>query len=335
MNQTLIIGGYTDRRDVPDDAASGLALYGFDGASAALLGTVPVANPTWFEWDARRRVLYVSQSSLTTLTAVAIPGGPESARVLDEVELDAMNPAHLALAPTGDAVVAACFTEGQVVTVGLDEDGRFAGVRGRVDLATAGNAEPHQISVGGSGFAVPDRARDEVHRFSWAEGSAPALRGSDPQPAGCGPRHLARDPRRDDVAYLAGEFDNTVTALRVTDGRFETAGSSSTLPADFAGDNSVAAIFIDGRGTLYASNRGHDSLATFDISDPLAPRPTGFIDAGGRTPRFAGEIAPGVIASAALDSHSVDLIRNGEERIRIAHGAPACVRLIELDPQEK
>lgn len=334
MTQTLIIGGYTDRDDVPTGATSGLGLHAFDGSAVVLAATVPVANPTWFEWDARRRVLYVSQSSLTTLTAVAIPEGPESAHVLDEIELDAVNPAHLALAPTGDAVLAACFTEGQVITVGLADDGRFDGVRGRVDLATDRNAEPHQISFGGSGFAVPDRARDEVHRFSWAAGSAPELVGSDPHPAGRGPRHLARHPAHRDIAYLAGEFDNTVTALRLTGGRFEIAGSASTLPEGFSGENSVAAIFVDAAGTLYVSNRGHDSLATFDISDPLAPRPTGFVDAGGRTPRFAGEIAPGLIASAALDSHAVDLIRGGEERIRIAHGAPACVRLIDLGIQE-
>lgn len=334
MTQTLIIGGYTDRDDLPVGAASGLGLYQWRDDVASLVATVPVDNPTWFEWDARRRVLYVSQSSLTTLTAVAIPGDARSARVLDVIELGAVNPAHLALAPTGDAVVAACFTEGQVVTVALAEDGSFDGVRGRVDLATERNAEPHQISFGGSGFAVPDRARDEIHRFSWAAGSAPELRGSDPQPAGRGPRHLARHPRREDIAYLAGELDSTVTALRTGAEGFEAAGSASTLPTGYEGENSVAAVFVDAAGTLYVSNRGHDSLASFDISDPLAPRPTGHLDAGGRTPRFAGEIAPGLIASAAMDSHSVDLIRDGRSRISIAHGAPACVRLIDLDARE-
>ncbi len=332
---TLIVGGYTDRADLPKDVPRGLALHELRGGRARLVSALPLANPTWFEWDASRRVLYVSHSGMTILTAVAIPDGPESARVLDEIDIEARNPAHLAIAPTGDAVIAACFTAGEVVTVSLSRDGAFEGVRGRTVLDADGRgAEPHQISFGGDGFAVPDRARDEVHRFSWRRGLVPDLLASDHVASGRGPRHLARFGAA--IAYLAGEFDSTVTILRTDGDHLVTECAMSTVPPEAAPSNSVAAIFLDPEAQrLFVSNRGHDSLAVFDISDPSAPRSAGWIPAGGRTPRFADLIAPGLLAIAALDSHVVTLLAGPdparpEREIRVVHAAPACIRLLDL-----
>ena len=326
MTTALIIGGYTRREDLPEGAPRGLGIYEWDG-SATLAAQLDIDNPTWFDWDPHRRVLYVSQSNSTMLTAVAIPEGPASARILDTVDTGAEHYVHIAVAPTGDAVVAACFREGKVVTVDLADDGRFAGVR---DIASfAGPSDPHQISFGSAGFAVPDRSGGVIHRFSWAAGMAPRLLGSDVMPAGVGPRHLARHPHRGDVAYLAGEWGNALVTLRIDDGVFVPVSTISTLPSGWTGD--VSAIFVDSAGSrVYVSNRGHDSLAVFDIADPFAPRLERFIDAGGATPRFAGELAPGILAVAPMDAHAVDVLA-GDERLRIPFGAPACAALVALD----
>lgn len=338
-HRMLAVGGYTDRDDLPEDTPYGLALHDMDAGAPRLIRTLPITNATWLEWDATRRVLYVSQSSTTTISAISIPDGPASAQVLDEIDICARNPAHFAFTPEKDAIVAACFTAGEVVTVALSADGRFDRVSARTSLSGRGNAEPHQISSAEGGFAVPDRARDAIHRFAWRNGAEPMLIGSDPLPSGRGPRHLARHPYISDVAYLGGEFDSTLTTLSTAGGSFVPLDEQSTLPTGFVSKNSVAAVFPDRSARrLYVSNRGHDSLAVFDITDPFAPRRTGWIPAGGKTPRFADELAPGVLAIAALDSHAVDLVSEHENpatgggtRVRIPHGAPACVRLIDLD----
>lgn len=327
MTMALIIGGYTRRDDLPAGAPRGLGIYEWDGTTR-LAAQLDIDNPTWFDWDARRRVLYVSQSNATTLTAVAIPEGPASARILDTVDTGAEHYVHLAVAPTGDAVVAACFGEGRVVTVNLAEDGRFDGVRGVESFD--GPSDPHQISFGPGGFAVPDRSRGQIHRFSWEAGEAPRLLGSDEMPAGAGPRHMARHPHRDDVAYLAGEWGNSLVVLRVEEGAFVPVSELSTLPGDWPHGGDVSAIFVDAEGArVYVSNRGHDSLAVFDIADPLRPRLERFIDAGGATPRYAGELAPGVLAVAPMDAHAIDVLAGGE-RMRIPFGAPACAALVRL-----
>jgi 6-phosphogluconolactonase len=61
----------------------------------------------------------------------------------------------------------------------------------------------------------------------------------------------------------------------------------STLPADFKGASACSEMLIHPNGKfLYASNRGHDSIAEFSI-DPKTGRLTsiGYVPSQGKTPR--------------------------------------------------
>lgn len=83
---------------------------------------------------------------------------------------------------------------------------------------------------------------------------------------GTGPRHLVFHPQ-ENIAYLIGELANTVTVLAYfSDGHFEKIATYSTLPEDFNGESAGGAIRITKDGKyLYASNRGHNSLAIFAV----------------------------------------------------------------------
>ena len=86
---------------------------------------------------------------------------------------------------------------------------------------------------------------------------------------GTGPRHLVFHPVHK-IAYLFGELDSTVTVLAYdeSDGSFTQKQKVSTLPKDFDGENGGAAIRVSNDGRfLYASNRGHNSIAVFAIAD--------------------------------------------------------------------
>ncbi|HVW20072.1 MAG TPA: lactonase family protein [Opitutaceae bacterium] len=105
---------------------------------------------------------------------------------------------------------------------------------------------------------------------------------------GSGPRHLVFSPdaRR---AYVTNELANTVSVYDYDAARGTLAHrqSLSTLPAGFAGQNTAAEIALHPNGRfLYASNRGHDSIAVFphDPADGSLGAPE-FFPAGGRTPR--------------------------------------------------
>lgn len=105
---------------------------------------------------------------------------------------------------------------------------------------------------------------------------------------GTGPRHLVFHPNHQ-IAYLFGELDSTVTVLAYdkADGSFTQIQKISTLPAGFTGENGGAAIRIskDGR-FVYASNRGHDSIVVFEVSqDNATLRLVQHIDTEGQFPR--------------------------------------------------
>ena len=78
-------------------------------------------------------------------------------------------------------------------------------------------------------------------------------------PAGHGPRHLACHPDGKTV-FCINELASTVSVLHYEEGTLTLGDTVSTLPEGFAGESTGAAIrYMDGK--VYASNRGHDSVA--------------------------------------------------------------------------
>lgn len=82
-------------------------------------------------------------------------------------------------------------------------------------------------------------------------------------PAGSGPRHLvfSGDGR---YAYSSNELSSSVSVLAYRPGSLTYLRSYPTVPGDFTGKNSPAAIRLsaDG-GRLYVSNRGHGSVCVY------------------------------------------------------------------------
>jgi 6-phosphogluconolactonase len=88
-------------------------------------------------------------------------------------------------------------------------------------------------------------------------------------PPGAGPRHLTFHPNGRHV-YVINELDNSVTVFGYESGSgmLIERQTISTLPKDFDGTSYCADLKItpDGR-FLYGTNRGHDSIAAYRISD--------------------------------------------------------------------
>ena len=83
---------------------------------------------------------------------------------------------------------------------------------------------------------------------------------------GAGARHLVFHHHYK-IAYLICELNSTIEVL-IYDGvgEFEQMQVISTLPDDYSGFNGTAAIRLSKDGKfLYASNRGHDSIAVYSI----------------------------------------------------------------------
>lgn len=86
---------------------------------------------------------------------------------------------------------------------------------------------------------------------------------------GTGPRHITFHPNAK-YAYLFGELSCEILVLEynMQDGTFKQVQTISTLPEDFNGENSGAAIRVTKDGQyLYASNRGHNSIVSYKIDE--------------------------------------------------------------------
>ncbi|MEX0380862.1 lactonase family protein [Leuconostoc sp. MS02] len=87
--------------------------------------------------------------------------------------------------------------------------------------------------------------------------------------AGFGPRHIRFSPDGQ-YAYLLGELSSLLSVLKYNteDGSFEHVMTASTIPNDWTEHNGSAALRLSDDGQfVYASNRGHNSIAVFKISN--------------------------------------------------------------------
>ena len=84
---------------------------------------------------------------------------------------------------------------------------------------------------------------------------------------GAGPRHLSFHPNEKWI-YSINELNSTVSLLEKTkNNTLEKKASFSTLPDGYTEDSYCADIHISSDGKfLYASNRGHNSIAVFSIN---------------------------------------------------------------------
>ncbi|SFE72573.1 lactonase family protein [Peptostreptococcus sp. D1] len=104
---------------------------------------------------------------------------------------------------------------------------------------------------------------------------------------GMGPRHIEFN-RNGRFAYLLGELNSSIEILKYDSdgGIFTYCDTIKMLPEGFLGDNSGAAIKCSSDGEfLYASNRGHDSIAAYSIMDNSMLNLLDIYKTGGKTPR--------------------------------------------------
>ncbi len=132
-----------------------------------------------------------------------------------------------------------------------------------------------------------------------------------------GPRHFAFHPHLD-VVYFNAEQASCIDAYRLNPaGTLDRIQSLSTLPANFTGTNSTASVRVHPSGRMvYVPNRGHDSIAMFEINPDTGrltsrghvpaeacPRPVG-IDPDG-TFFYAGSDDTGKLTTYHIDEDCV------------------------------
>lgn len=184
---------------------------------------------------------------------------------------------------------------------------------------------------------VPDLGGDVVRGYTFKHDTGATIPSANLElemPPGSGPRHMAFHPTLP-VAYVLNELLSTLATCSFDPetGKLAILSTQSTLPEGADGSNSTTAairVLADG-SALYASNRGHDSIARFVLAEDGSPTFAECTPAGGKTPRDflvvtddAG--AQTILLAAAQDSDVISSFLVGEKGALSPTGSTIAVK---------
>jgi 6-phosphogluconolactonase len=188
-------------------------------------------------------------------------------------------PCHLAVDATGRCLLVANYGSGSIAALPIHADGSLGDAATMIQHAgssvnPARQAGPHAhfiLPSPDNRFALNcDLGLDKIFVYR-LDPAAAELVSNDPPFApvasGSGPRHLTFSSDGKFV-YVINEMGGTISVFgySATNAAMTEVQTISALPRDFSGENTAAEIALHPSGKfLYASNRGHDSIAIFDV----------------------------------------------------------------------
>lgn len=173
------------------------------------------------------------------------------------------------------------YSGGTVATFSINSDGSLGEAKTFIEHTGESNVNPereekphaHCIELNPSeNYAISvDLGADKavVYKYDRPHGILTAASEYNFQP-GDGPRHLTFAPFNRSWLYAVTELTNDIVLLEFTEesGTLQEIQRLHALPDDFKGENLASEIAIVPSGKfLYASMRGHDSLAIFAINE--------------------------------------------------------------------
>lgn len=262
------------------DTAKGIYLFRLQSAGTDVFQNVTLVplglgaetpNPTFFEIDAKRRLLF-AVNEIDQFEGK--PGGAVSAFAIDDTgRLKLINqrasegvaPCHLFIAPEGKHLVVVNCGDGSVAVLPVAVDGQLGSATGMI---AGGKAACVSGDPAGKFVFVCEPANDRVLVFE-LDGATGKLQ---PRPsirvkAGAAPRQIAFRPDAQ-FAYVLNQKNSTVTtfAYDAATGALKEVESASTVPEYFDGPSTAHDLRVHKSGKyLYASNMGHDSVVLFNI----------------------------------------------------------------------
>ncbi len=308
-----------------------------------------LVNPSWLTLDRSGTHLYGVHGDGDTVSAFAVDMENGAPRLLNTVACGGRNPVHLIADATNRFLLVANFATGTIGVLPRQADGSLGalvdcyqvpGVPGPHRHQQKG-MHPHQIvyDPAQTYLLVPDKGGDKVSLLTFDAARSrltPHQPASVSSRAGAAPRHMVFHPRQP-LAFVVNELDSTLTryAWDAAAGVLSPRQIVSLLPEDFTTDNTGAGIAISPCGQfLYASNRGHESIAIFAI-DEAGGRLTsiGWEETRGLQPRFFTLSPDGRFLYAANEaSDTIQCFATGQDGLltwrpenTVAFGSPTCI----------
>lgn len=294
----MLVGTYTR-----NTGSAGIYAYEVDEGCRTFAGSATNAeidNPSWLVRHPRLAVLYAVNEARDIDGGGAVSAFACDAqgylKLVDRKPSMGGDPCHLAIDADGTRLLVSNYTGGNFASFALAPDGTLGDLASLVQHAGRGvdpmrqkGPHVHSITLDKSGNAyVADLGLDQVLRYPLGANGSIKVEGRKTirLKPGAGPRMLAFDSQCR-YGYVIDELDNTIVCLaRDTSGDLVELATYSALPADFTDASYCSHIEVSADDRfLYASNRGHDSIAVFHIGEEGALTLVQHESSRGRHPR--------------------------------------------------
>ncbi len=318
MKEFLFIGTYSEpikfgTGEVLLGKGQGIHLYTFDPQTGLIDSDGEIAfksrNPSFLCISADKKYLYTvnelkefagEKTGAISAYRIHLDKNRPVLSFLNQCSTRGTDPCHVSINREGNHVYVANFMSGSVIVFPIDKSGALQPFSEFIQHEGSGadkkrQAGPHAHSVvltPDEKYAlVPDLGIDKlmIYKTDFITGTLqPARMPSLNLNPGDGPRFCEFHPSGA-VCYLINELNSALSVLAydATNGSFTNMQTISTIPTGFIGNNICADVHIAPEGRfVYASNRGHDSIAIFRVNASNG-RLT-LVDwtlSGGKTPR--------------------------------------------------
>jgi 6-phosphogluconolactonase len=288
MSILVYVGTYATARE------NSIFLYKLNrltGALTFLKGFKGGENSSYFVFDVQHQFLYAVNEcekyqgiASGAVCAFAVDRKTGFLSLLNRTSSLGCLPVYITLGPNGKCALVANYKGGNISVFPIQANGQLATASKLIQLQNHGTGpnkerqeSPHAhcitLSPDGRFVFVTDLGNDRVIAYQMhPDGSElspdTAITAFKSHP-GAGPRQLSFHPNGR-FAYLIHELHSIIIALAYNQhtGTFTEIQAVSTLPAGYQKENKCGGIRLTSDGSfLYASNRGHNSLAVYTIDD--------------------------------------------------------------------
>ena len=276
INYPFYVGTYTNGN------SEGIYKYRLqkDGKLTEIGLAAKSENPSFLTWSHDKKfLLAVNETNPKDGT-----GSVESFSINEDsltlISRSSSGGAHPCFVTTNDSdfVLTANYTSGNVGLLKLNKNGKLSDIldiqqhsgKGITDRQKLPHAHSAWFDFDNKNIISIDLGTNELW-FSKLDEANQKFIPSKPDKlimaSGAGPRHLTFHPNKKWI-YVINELDCTVTLLQKNaQENYNKGASLSTLPEGYSGENTCADIHISKDGKfVYASNRGHDSIAIFEVN---------------------------------------------------------------------
>jgi 6-phosphogluconolactonase len=316
MKQHLYLGSYTESAET---GGIHYAILNTETGELCYLACVAhLENPTYLAVNRARNRLYsfqeVSQAAGAMVCAFRI-NPDKTLTLLNELPVPGDGPCHLSLDVTEHWLFVSNYGSGSLVVYRLDREHALQECAQVIQHQGKGS-HPNQdvahthcavTNPNGTQLWVAELGANAVlcYDFNPAAKTPLTLQRHYPAEDGAGPRHLVFHPDGEQL-FVINELDSSLTHYRYHGSELTRIAIHPTLPQGYQGDNSCAAIKLSPCGQyVLASNRGHDSIVVFRLSEQQLAYQT-HLPAGGKTPRdFSFDSSGAWLIIAHQDSSSL------------------------------